>query len=107
MRSLLGLLTILGLLCTSAWGADAKAGQKVFMDECKDCHGINGAPSAKLQKNLKITMKDLRSADVQGLSDADLKKKSIDGVGKMDPVKGLSASDIENVVAFVRTLKKK
>ena len=55
---------------------------------------------------LKVEIKDLKSAEVQGMSDADLKKTISDGTGKMKPVKAVSASDADNVVAYIRSLKK-
>jgi hypothetical protein len=42
---------------------------------------------------------------VQKKSDADLKANITMGVGKMKPV-NLSGADLDNVVAFARTLKK-
>ena len=99
-------LTVLTMSAETAAAADAKAGKAVYEEECKDCHGAAGAPSAKLQKNLKITMKDLKSPEVQALSDAELKKRSIEGIGKMKPVK-ITGPSVDDLVAYVRSLKKK
>ena len=105
MRGFVVALTGLALSATEVSGADAKAGKAVYEEECKDCHGVTGAPSAKLQKNLKIKMKDLKSPEVQGLSEAELKKRSIEGIGKMKPVK-LSGPSVDDLLAYVRSLKK-
>jgi len=51
-------------------------------------------------------MKNLGSADVQAQSDADLKKAVTDGQGKMKPIKSVAGKDLDNVTAYVRTLKK-
>jgi hypothetical protein len=51
-------------------------------------------------------MKDLKSAEVQAKSDADIKKIIDEGIGKMKPIKTVTGADADNVVAFIRTLKK-
>ena len=51
-------------------------------------------------------MKNLSAAEVQALSDDDIKKVVTDGKGKMRPVKTVSGSGLDDVVAYVRTLKK-
>jgi hypothetical protein len=51
-------------------------------------------------------MKDLGSSDVQSMSDDDIKKVITDGMGKMKPVKSVSGAALDNVVAYIRTLKK-
>ena len=107
MRSFVVVLTGLVLSASAATAADAKAGKALYDEECLDCHGAKGAPSAKLQKNLKITMKDLSGPEVQGLSDAELKKRSIEGIGKMKPVKAVTGPAVDDVIAYVRSLKKK
>jgi mono/diheme cytochrome c family protein len=86
-------------------GADAKAGGAAFEKSCKGCHGAAGAPNAAVAKMLNATIPDLSSAEVQGLSDAELVKVVTEGKGRMKPVKSLSAP-AEDVIAYVRTLKK-
>ena len=49
-------------------------------------------------------MRDLRSAEVQKLTDAEITKVLTDGKGKM-PASKLAAADIKAVVGFIRTLK--
>ena len=51
-------------------------------------------------------MRDLGSIEVQSQSDAELKAVITDGKGKMKPVKTVTGADVDNVVAFMRTLKK-
>jgi mono/diheme cytochrome c family protein len=81
---------------------DADDGKDVYKKKCQSCHGANGE---------KTTYKDqtfaaMTSKDVQGLSDADLKKESVSGkTGKMDAVKGLSPQDLADLVAYIRTMK--
>lgn len=94
------------LLGTAAAAANAKDGGTVYAAHCKTCHGADGAGNPAIAKMMKVEMKALGSADVQAKSDADLKTIITAGLGKMRPVKGLSAGDMDNVVAYLRTLKK-
>jgi mono/diheme cytochrome c family protein len=87
-------------------GADAKAGEASYNKACKSCHGVGGKHNPNIAKSLKVDMKDLDSADAQALSDADLKKIITDGQGKMKAMKSVSAADADNIVAYLRTLKK-
>jgi len=54
----------------------------------------------------KVDMKDLKSPDVQGVSDDGLKAIITSGKGTMKPVKTVTGADLDNVVAYVRSLKK-
>jgi mono/diheme cytochrome c family protein len=59
-----------------------------------------------MAKHLKTTIPPLDGSEVQKMSDADLKKVIVEGKGKMKPVQGLSDAEIDNVIAYVRTMKK-
>jgi mono/diheme cytochrome c family protein len=50
-------------------------------------------------------MKPLSGSEVQSMSDADIKNVIEHGKGKMKAV-SVSGADLDNVVAYVRTLKK-
>lgn len=99
---------IIGLLLASAPGAlfaaDAQAGKTVFDAKCKMCHAADGKGNPAIAKALNVTLRPLGSAEVQAKSDADLKKDSTSGTGKMKPVK-LTDAQSSDVVAFIRTLK--
>jgi mono/diheme cytochrome c family protein len=97
----LGLITLAPL-----WAADAAAGAKVYAAKCRTCHGPTGEGNPGMAKALKVDIKPLGSEDVQKKSDADLKKNITDGVGKMKGIAGLSATDVDDVVAHMRSLKK-
>ena len=96
---------ILGAQLARAQGGDSKAGKAVYDKSCGTCHSADGAPKEAIAKMLKVEIPHLGSKDVQGKSDADLKKVVTEGYEKMKPVKGLADKDVANVIAFVRTLK--
>lgn len=106
MRTLMTTLTLIGVSAAAGWAADAKAGQVVYDKSCKSCHGADGAPNAAIAKMMKVEMKDLRSAEVQGLSSADMRKIISDGKGKMKGVKTVAGGDADNVIAYIHSLKK-
>jgi mono/diheme cytochrome c family protein len=85
---------------------DAAAGKAVYDKSCKACHGATGAPNASIAKMMKVEIKDLSSAEVQGMSDAELKTIITEGKGKMKPIKTVMGKDVDNVIAYVRSLKK-
>ena len=55
---------------------------------------------------MKVEMKDLKSPEVQGVSDDEMKKIITEGKGKMPAVKTISGPALDNVVAYVHTLMK-
>ena len=80
-------------------------GAATYKAKCAMCHGPDGAGQTTMGKNLKL--RDLRSAEVQKQTDAELTKWITDGKGKMPSYKGkLSDADIQALVAYIRTLKK-
>jgi len=92
----------LALVCAPFTFADGGAD---FKAKCAACHGATGAGDTTMGKNLKL--RDLGSADVQKQSDADLNGIITKGKGKMPSYDGkLSADQINDLVKFVRTLKK-
>jgi len=106
MRTLLITLTLTALSAGCASAADAKAGKAAYDRACKSCHGADGTPNAAIAKALKVEMRDLKAPEVQSKSDADLKKVSTEGQGKMKPIPSVTGAAADNVVAYMRTLKK-
>ncbi len=84
----------------------AAAGAAVFeKSKCVLCHGKDGSADTPAGKSLKA--RDLRSAEVQKVPDAELAKVISDGRNKMPSFKSaLSPDDIQHVIAFIHTLKK-
>jgi mono/diheme cytochrome c family protein len=78
--------------------ADAAADYKA---KCAACHGADGMGKAAMGT------KDLGSADVQKMSDADLTAAITNGKGKMPAYKGkLTDAQVSDLVKWIRTLKK-
>jgi mono/diheme cytochrome c family protein len=106
MRAFLIVLGFAMTAATALQAADAKAGQAVYDKSCKSCHGPDGAGNPAIAKMFKVEMRDLKSPDVQAMSDDDLKKVITDGKGKMKPIASVSGAAADNAVAYIRTLKK-
>jgi cytochrome c6 len=78
--------------------ADAAADYKA---KCAMCHGADGMGKAAMGT------KDLGSADIQKMSDADLTGAITNGKGKMPAYKGkLTDAQVSDLVKYIRTLKK-
>jgi len=105
MRIILTTLVLAAFAAGAGSAADATAGKGVYDKSCKSCHGADGTPNAAVAKMTKVEMKDLKSPEIQALSDTDLKKIITEGKGKMKPAKSVSGASLDDVVAYVRTLK--
>jgi hypothetical protein len=55
---------------------------------------------------MKVDLRNLGSPEIQNMSDDDLKKIITEGKGKMRPVASVTGKSVDDVVAFLRTLKK-
>ena len=104
MQKILATCTLFALCASAALAADAKARQAIYDKSCKSCHGADGTPNATIAKMMKVDMKDLKASEVQALSDEDMKE--IISKGKMKPVKTVSGPAVDDVIAYVRSLKK-
>ena len=86
--------------------APQKSAQDVYLDKCAVCHGKDG--SGNTAKGRKVKAKDLRSAEIQKMSDAELIKDVSEGKGKdMDGfAKELGADMVKQLVAYCRAFAK-
>jgi mono/diheme cytochrome c family protein len=105
------IVTFFALMATVAGialGADAKAGGDVFNTKCKMCHGEGGAtPNDAMSKMFGVPIPVLSSPAIQAKTDADIHKTLVEGKGKMPAVlKTAPAAQVDDVVAYLRTLKK-
>lgn len=106
IRTLAITAVLAALSAGAAFAADVKAGEAVYEKSCKSCHGADGAPNPAIAKMMKVDMRDLKSSEVQARTDADLKKVVTDGQGKMKPSTSVTGASVDNVIAYVRSLKK-
>jgi cytochrome c len=94
MKRIAVTLALLSLPAAVAFAADAAAGKAIFATKCKACHGAEGAGGA------------MDKASIAGTPAAETKATVEKGKGKMKPVASVSGADLDNVAAFVATLKK-
>jgi mono/diheme cytochrome c family protein len=85
---------------------DAKAGAAVYAKTCKSCHGADGTPNPAIAKMMKVEMRHLGDPAVQALPDSTWEEIVTNGLGKMKPIKSVTGSQVADVVAFGKTLKK-
>jgi mono/diheme cytochrome c family protein len=97
--------TVLFLTLTASF-ASAQDGAATFKAKCTMCHGPDGG--GKTTMGGKLNIRDLRSADVQKQTDAELAQIITKGKNKMPSYDGkLTKEQIDQVVAYVRELPKK
>ncbi len=99
----LSLCLILPVLAVA--GGDAEAGKTLFKKKCAICHAADGTGNPKMAKMLKVGLA-INTDAVAAMSDEAIAKLLTEGRGKKKPVKGLSDDDRNNVIAYLRTLKK-
>ncbi len=88
------------------FAADESAGATVYKAKCLTCHAKDGSGNTPVGKSLQSA--DLRSAEVQKKSDAELTESVSEGKGNMPAFKTLLSEDeIHSVLAYVRTLASK
>jgi mono/diheme cytochrome c family protein len=99
MMKLLACSLLLAVALPMAAFADGAA---IYKTRCVACHGADGSGQTPVGKSLNV--RDLRSPEVQNLTDAEITKVLMNGKGKM-PATRLAEADIKAVIAFIRTLK--
>lgn len=96
---------LLLLLPRMANGQPQSDGAALFKAKCTVCHGADGGGGTAVRKALK--MRDLRSAEVQKQSDAELFTITSCGKGKMPAYETkLSDEQIRGLVGYLRGLGK-
>lgn len=87
--------------------ASAAGVEDVYLDKCSVCHGPDGAGQTARGKRLKL--KDLRSPEIQKLTDAQLYDIIAKGKGKdmAGYEQELGKDSVQQLVAYTRELAKK
>lgn len=110
MRALVAGLGILGILVAAAPGmaADLASGKKVYEKQCLECHGEKGKGDGPEAKDLEKKPADYTDkAKMAKFTDEELKKVTREGKKPMAAFgKKLSAKEVDDVIAYVRTFAK-
>jgi len=105
MKTVLRTVLVMSAFVLSTWAVAADTAADVYKAKCASCHGPDGKGETPMGKNLKL--KDLGSADVQNMSDAELTTIIEKGKKPMPPYEGkLTKDQISDLVKWIRTLKK-
>jgi len=83
----------------------SSAGAATFKTNCAACHGPDGSSDTPTGKSLNAP--DLRSPEVQKLSDTEIATVISDGKNAMPPFKNLSKEQITSLVKYIRGLASK
>jgi mono/diheme cytochrome c family protein len=102
------LISILLLLpgATMATGSESGAAEGLFKAKCAVCHGVDGSGNTVMGK--KLNVRDLRSPQVQKISDTELNHIIARGKEKMPSFeKALGRDQVDQLVSYTRELAKK
>jgi mono/diheme cytochrome c family protein len=94
MKRIVITLAVLSLSACAAFAADAAAGKAVYDTKCKMCHGADGA-GAKMAPT-----------PIAGAAVAATKTAVTTGKGKMKAMPTVTGDAVDNVAAYVASLKK-
>lgn len=110
MRKLLRLfvpVAFAGMAVLPALGAgDAGKGKELYTKRCKTCHAEDGAGTPAMQKKYGGKLLPLGGKEVQAMKDDEIAKKFNEAATHKAFAKTLQPGDLDNVIAFIRTLKK-
>lgn len=107
MLRLLIPIVFAGMILAPAFGAgDAEKGKELYMKRCKSCHAEDGAGTPAMQKKFGEKLLPLGGKEVQAMKDAEIAKKFNEAVNHKALIKSLQPGDLDDVIAFIRTLKK-
>ncbi|HEX7286392.1 MAG TPA: cytochrome c [Candidatus Angelobacter sp.] len=101
------IVTIAFMLMMVAQPAFSQSGgEALYKQKCQVCHAPDGSGDTIMGK--KLGAKDLKSAEIQKLTDAEITNVITKGKDKMKGFEGkLSNDEIKSLVTYVRELAKK
>ena len=83
------------------------AGKEIWGTNCKSCHGVKGLGDGSKAEKIDISCGDFSSKEFQSLTDGEMFYKTKIGRKPMPSYKEkLSDTEIWQLVAFMRTMKK-
>ena len=97
MKLLAGSAVLFTLAVGSAW-ADAAAGKATYDAKCKMCHGPDGKGTPGMVKAMGV--KPITGASADAVKEAVTKGKN-----KMKPIPGVTGKTLDDVAAYVASLK--
>jgi cytochrome c6 len=100
---MLKITTALVFVLSISLSAGAQDASALFKSKCAGCHAADGTGSAM---GKKLGAHDFTTAEVQGMSDAQLTDVITNGKNKMPKYGSLTPEEIKGLVAYIRTLKK-
>ena len=99
-----GLVFLFFALTGSAFSQDPATGLSVYQSKCQRCHGVDARGNREISVALDIEFRYLGSAETQALTDLEIRQLIVRGKGKMQRVEGMTAPNVRDVIAYLRTL---
>jgi mono/diheme cytochrome c family protein len=97
MKFIAGSIVVIALAVGTAW-AGAAEGKATFEAKCKMCHGADGKGNPAMVKAMGVK-------PIGGTPEADTKAAVEKGKNKMKPVAGVTGKALDDVAAYVVSLK--
>jgi mono/diheme cytochrome c family protein len=114
-RSMIGIL--FGALAIVAWNLSAQAaadGKALYDKHCKTCHGIDGTgmkdgKPLPIAKAMKLNDEEAKKLNLVASkkTEAEIEKDTLEGVGKMKPMKGkMTDEEAKAIATYSKGLQK-
>ena len=97
MKIIAGTAMLIALGMGSAWAAAAD-GKATYDAKCKMCHGADGKGTPGMVKSMGVK-------PIGGTAEADTKAAVTKGKNKMKPIAGVTGKALDDVAAYVASLK--
>ncbi len=105
MKPLRSLVFAAAVLLIPVHAGAQQTAAAVYKQRCAGCHGADGAGKTAMGRSMNL--KDLRAAEIQQMTDAQLYEVIAKGKGKMPGYeKSLGAQTVHQLVAYIRELGK-